>query len=70
MKHLKTQKQLNKSSENLNISDVSDSYIQKLVSELFEIHFKDETCNEIWDGQIDIEEYAILCINQLIQRLK
>ena len=69
MKHLKTPQELNEASENLNISDVSDSYIQKIVSELFDEHFKDD-CDEIYDAQHDIEEYAKKCINQIIQQLK
>jgi hypothetical protein len=41
MKHLKTQKQLNEASENLNISDVSRSFSQDEVAKLI-AYFTDE----------------------------
>lgn len=36
MKHIKTQQQLNEASENLNISDVSDSNLKSLIDQYFE----------------------------------
>ncbi len=69
MKDLKHIKRFNESEENLNISGVSDSYIQKIVSELFDEHFIND-CDEIYDAQQDIEEYAKKCINQIIKQLK
>ena len=38
MKHLKTQKQLNEASENLNISDVMNSVLTELYNELSELN--------------------------------
>jgi L-lactate utilization protein LutB len=49
MKHIKTQKQLNEASENLNISDVSGSDLTKLQSRLKELE-NEKTWDEWNDG--------------------
>jgi L-lactate utilization protein LutB len=51
MKHIKTQKQLNESSENLNISDVMSSFLTKLQSRLKELE-NEKTWDE-WDDGVN-----------------
>jgi L-lactate utilization protein LutB len=68
MKHLKTQKQLNKSSENLNISDVMSSFLIKLQSRLKELE-NEKTWDE-WDdgvnfGRKDMIEEVMKMVEEL-----
>jgi hypothetical protein len=48
MEHLKTQKQLNESPENLNISDVSDSKFEMIGPEYLYIKENDERFEKVY----------------------
>jgi len=52
MKHLKTQEQLNEESENLNISDVSESFLTKDISKelVFFIEEKSAMIEQVMDS--------------------
>jgi L-lactate utilization protein LutB len=68
MKHIKTQKQLNEASENLNISDVMSSFLTKLQSRLKELE-NEKTWDE-WDdgvnfGRKDMIEEVMKMVEEL-----
>ncbi len=68
MKHLKTQKQLNEASENLNTSDVMSSFLTKLQSRLKELE-NQKTWDE-WDdgvnfGRKDMIEEVMKMVEEL-----
>jgi hypothetical protein len=66
MKHLKTQKQLNEASENLNISDVSDSR-KKLIDLVKGMDGNMEMFNKT--GNIDDVGYVVSNIRDIIHEI-
>ena len=67
MKHIKTQKQLNESSENLNISDVMSSFLTKLQSRLKELENEKLTAQERLKLQ---QELALATANTTEEEIK